>query len=87
MIMISINFILSFTNFCVTARYFLTKMLTLGILFSIAVRAAVVANLVILDFSFLAPFILASRVVLVPRLVISDTLSSIFLILSLYTFF
>ena len=46
MIMISINFIFSFTNFCVIVS-FLTKLLILGILFSTAVRAVVVYKLVI----------------------------------------
>ena len=44
---------------------FLTKLLTLGILFSAAVRAVVVAKLVILGILPLISFILASRVVLV----------------------
>ena len=57
---------------------FLTKLRTLGILFSTAV---------ILSISPLTSFILALRVVLVSRFVISDILSSIFLILALYTFF
>ena len=110
MIMISINFIFNFTNFCVIVSFFLTKLITLGILFStevravilvvaklvilgilfltsfiLALRAVVVAKLVILGISFLTPFILASRVVLVANLVISGILSSIFLILALYT--
>ena len=46
MIMIS-NFIFNFTNFCLIVS-FLTKLLTLGILFSTAVKAVVVAKLVIL---------------------------------------
>ena len=45
MSMISSNFIFNFTNFCVIVS-FLTKLLT-GILFSTAVRAVVVAKLVI----------------------------------------
>ena len=63
--MISINFISSFTNFCVIVSFFFTKLLTLGILFSTAVRAVVVAKLVILGTSFLTTFILALRLVLV----------------------
>ena len=43
--MISSNFFFNFTNYCVIVS-FLTKLLTLGILFSAAVRAVVVANLV-----------------------------------------
>ena len=46
MIMISSNFIVNFTNFCVIVS-FLTKLLTLGILFSTALRAVLVAKLVI----------------------------------------
>ena len=45
MIMISSSFIFSFTKFCVIIR-FLPKLLKLGILFSTAVRAAVVTKLV-----------------------------------------
>ena len=50
---------------------FLTKLLTLGISFSTAVRAVVVAKLVILGISPLTSFILALRVVLVVKLVVS----------------
>ena len=82
MIMISSDFIFNFTNFCVIVSFFLTKLLTLGILFSTAV---VVAKLVILGISFLTSFILALGVVLVAKLVISGILPSIFLILALYT--
>ena len=52
MIMASSNFIFNFTNFCVIVS-FLTKLLTLGILFSTTVRALVVAKLIILGISFL----------------------------------
>ena len=48
-----------------------------------ALRAAVVANLVVLGILFLNLFNLAWRVVLVAKLVISGILSSIFLILSI----
>ena len=65
--------------------YFLTKLLTLAILFSTAVTATVVANFVILGISILTSFILVFRVVLVPKL--SGILSSVFLILALYTCF
>ena len=51
------------------------------------VTAVVVAKLLILGISLLTSFILALRVVLVAKLVISSTLSSIFLILTLYTSF
>ena len=59
MIMISCNFIFSFIIFCVMVS-FLMKLLTLGILFQIAVIAVVVvAKLVVLDVLFLTSFILA----------------------------
>ena len=81
--MISSNFIFNFAKFCVTVS-FSTKLLTLGILFSTAVRAVLVAKLGTL---FLTSFDLPLRVVLVAELVISGILSSIFLILELYTSF
>ena len=63
-------------------------MTTLGILFSTAVRAVVVAKLVTLGILFLTSFILALKAVaVVVKLMISGILSSIFLILTLYTFF
>ena len=65
----------------------MTKLLTLGILFSTAVRAVVVAKLVILGISPLTSFILVLRVVLVAKLVISGFSSSIFLMLTLYRSF
>ena len=55
--------------------FFLTKLLTLDILFSTVVRAAVVAKLVILGISPLTSFILVLRAVLVATLVISGILS------------
>ena len=55
--MISNSFILNFTSFCVIVSFFLTKLLTLGILFSTTVRAVVVAKLVILGNSFLTTLI------------------------------
>ena len=64
----------------------MTRLLTLGTIFSTVVRAAVVANLVILGLSPLTSFILALRVVLVDRLVISGILSTIFFTLGLYIF-
>ena len=102
MIIISNNFIFNFTNFCIKVS-FLTKLLTLGIIFSTAVRtvvvatlvilgilllrAAVVAKLVILDVSFLSSFILALRAAVIAKLVISGILTSMFLILILYASF
>ena len=77
-ILISGYFIFHFINFCVIVGVFLTKSLTLDILLSTAVKAVVVAKLVILGISFLTLFILALRVVLVAKLVISGILSSIF---------
>ena len=64
----------------------MTRLLTLGTIFSTVVRAAVAANLVILGLSPLTSFILALRVVLVDRLVISGILSTIFFTLGLYIF-
>ena len=90
MIMISSRFIFNFTIFCAIAS-FLTKLRTLGILFSTAVGAVVGAKLVIIGISFSTSFILISyfilRVVLVAKLVMSGILSLIFLILALYTSF
>ena len=80
------NFIFNLTNFCVIVG-FLTKILTLCILFSTAVRAVVVAKLVILGMSFLTSFILALRYALLAKFAISGILSSIVLILALYTSF
>ena len=51
-------------------QFVLTKLLTLGILFSTAVRTLVVAKLVILVISPLTSFISALIEALVPRLVI-----------------
>ena len=62
------------------SQVFLTKLLTLGILFSTAVRAVVVPKLVMLGISTLTSYTLALSVVLVAKLVISGILSSIFLI-------
>ena len=65
----------------------MTKLLTLGTLFSTAARAVVVANLLFLGNASSTSFILGLREALVAKLVISDILSSIFLILALYTSF
>ena len=73
MIIITSNFIFNFTNFCVIVSY-LTKLLTLDILFSTAVRVVVVvvvvAKLVILGILFVTPFILELRAVVVAMLLI-----------------
>ena len=58
----------------------MTKLPTLGFLFSIAVKGVVVAKLVILGISFLTSFILPLRIVSVTKLVIPGMLSSICLI-------
>ena len=65
-------------------QVFLTKLLTLGILFLTAVRAVVVAKLVILGSSPLTSFILALRETLVPKLVILALYPS-FLMASFFT--
>ena len=65
----------------------MTKLLTLGILFSTVVIARVAAKLVILGISLLTSFILAFRVVLLAEVVIYSISSSIFLILALYNLF
>ena len=59
MIKISSNFVFNFIKFCFIVSFFIT-LLTLGILFSTAVRAVVVvvATLVILGILFLTSFIL-----------------------------
>ena len=65
----------------------MTKYLTLSILFSTEVNALVVYKLLKLGILYLTSFILAFRAVVVAKLVTSGNLSSIFLILSLYTSF
>ena len=85
MIMI-INFLFNFINVSVIVS-FLTKLLALGVLFSTPIREPVVANLVILGTSPLTSFFLALRVVLLPTLVMSGILSSIFFNLALYESF
>ena len=69
MITINSNFIFNFGNFCVIVS-FLTKLLTLGILSSTAVRTVVVAKLVILGILFLTSFILALIAVIAAKLVV-----------------
>ena len=51
MIMIT-NFIFKFTNFCVIVCFFLTKLLTSGILFSTAVNVVFVAKLLTSEILF-----------------------------------
>ena len=58
-----------FTNFCLIISFW-TKLVTLGILFSTAVRAVVVAKLVILGILLLTSFILALRTAVVAKLLI-----------------
>ena len=58
----------------------MAKLLTLGILFSTALRGVLVAKLLILGISLLTLFILLLKVVLAAKLVISGNLSSIFFI-------
>ena len=69
MIMISSNFIFNFTNFCVIVSFFLTRLLTFGMLFSTSVRAVVVARLAILGILHLTSFILALRTAAEAKLV------------------
>ena len=66
---------------------FFTRSLTLGVLFSIVVRATSVDKLEILSISFLISFTLELRVILVAKLVILGILSSILLILALHASF
>ena len=57
------DFLFNFTNVCVIVSFFLTKLLTLGFLFSTTVRAAVVV--------LFTSLILTLREALVANLVIS----------------
>ena len=79
MIMIC-NSLFNFIKFCIVAS-FLTKLLTLGILFSTVGKAAFVAKLVILGILPLTTCILALREALVAKLVMSGILSSIFFLI------
>ena len=76
MIMIC-NVLFNFIGFCVVVSFFLAKLLTLGILFSTAVRAVVIIKLVILGILPSFTFILALESVVVDnfKLVVSDILS------------
>ena len=73
------------------SQFFLTRLLTFGILFSTAVNAEVVAKPLILGISVLTSFIFVLFLYfcnsLVAKLVIPSILSSIFLILALYAVF
>ena len=68
MMTISSNFILNFIIFCVIVS-FLTKLLTLDILFSTEIRAVVAAKLVLLGVLILTSIILVLRKSLVAKLV------------------
>ena len=70
MIIISSNFFFNFTNFYAIVSFFLTKLITLDDLFSIAVRAVIVTKLVVLGNFFMTSCILALRVVVLATLVI-----------------
>ena len=69
------------------SHLFLTRLLTFGILFSAAVNAEVVAEPLIFSISILTSFNFVLRIVLVAKLEILGILSSIFLILELYSVF
>ena len=56
----------------------MTKLLKLGILFSTAVRAVVVAKLLILGILFLTSFLLTLRAVVVAKLLIGDNSNGAF---------
>ena len=68
MMTISSNFILNFIIFCVIVS-FLTKLLTLDILFSTEIRVVVAAKLVLLGVLILTSIILVLRKSLVAKLV------------------
>ena len=68
MTMIS-NYLFNITDFCVIVIFF-TKLLTLGILFSTAVRGLVLAKLVILGILPLTSFFLALIAEVVTKIVI-----------------
>ena len=69
------------------AIFFLTKLLTLSILFLTELRVVVVAKLLILGISHLTSFILALGKALVAKSVISGILSLLFFIWALYASF
>ena len=85
MIMICNSF-LNFIKFCIVVSS-LTELLTLGILFSTGVKAAIVAKLVILGISPLTTCILALREALVAKLVMSGILSSIFFLTTSFFYY
>ena len=74
MTMIS-NFLFNFINFFVILSFFLSSLLTSGILFSTAVRAVVLAKLLILVISALTSFILALKVTSAKKLTSQDVSS------------
>ena len=82
MMIISSNFILNFIIFCVIVS-FLTKLLTLDILFTREVRAVVAAKLVLLGVLILTSIILVLRKWLVAKLVTLGILPLISFILPL----
>ena len=84
----SVSFFSISLIFVLQSVFFVTRLLTLDILFSTAVRYALVAQWVILGISYLISFIWELRVALVAKLVISGILYSIFFHLSIiYIFF
>ena len=84
----SIEVLFSVSLIFVLQSVFLSKLLTLGTLFSTAVRAVVVGKLVISGISLLISVILRLREALVAKLVMSEILPSIFFYLSIkYNFF
>ena len=83
----SVVILFSFSLIFVLYSCFLDKLPTLGILFSTAVTAVVVAKLVILGILFWISLILGLKVVLVAKLLISGILSSLLFILGLLNLF
>ena len=69
------------------SQFSLTKLLTLGTIFSTDVRVLVLAMLLIVGISHLTSLILALREALVTKLVISGILSSIFFYLCIIRIF
>ena len=68
------NFLFKFTNFCVIICFFLTKLLTLGILFSTAVNAEVVVKPSILGILLSISFILTLQSVFLTSPLVSGIL-------------
>ena len=86
-IYLSVVILFSVSLIFVLYSCFLDKLPTLGILFSTAVTAVVVAKLVILGILFWISLILGLKVVLVAKLLISGILSSLLFILGLLNLF